>query len=187
MITLELDDSYRYVEKRLGKLKSETPKVLAKSINDTATWARREMAREAKKTYTINISKGFNKSMTIKKANYSNLEGIIESEGKPVELIKYRYSRGKKATKARVLQSSGLKILEKNGIKAFVTKFENDHISIAQRKGKERFPIKPLFSNSIPTMLGNEKRVYGIVEPKINDYLRKKIDRHIKKVLGGYE
>lgn len=186
MVVLELDDSYKYVEKRLGDLKSKTPKVIAKSINETAAWARREIAQEAQKTYTIK-SGGFNKSMTIKKANYSNLEGIIESKGKPIELIKYRYSKGKKTTKARVLQSSGLKSLEKNGIKAFVTKFANGHASIAQRRGKERLPIKTLFSSSIPMMIGNEKRVYGIVEPEINDYLRKKLDYHISKVLGGYE
>ena len=112
MVVLELDDSYKYVEKRLGDLKSKTPKVIAKSINETAAWARREIAQEAQKTYTIK-SGGFNKSMTIKKANYSNLEGIIESKGKPIELIKYRYSKGKKTTKARVLQSGGLKSLEK--------------------------------------------------------------------------
>ena len=64
-----MDDSYRYVEKKLGDLKSKTPKVLAKSINDTAAWARREMAKEAQKKYTVNTSKGFNKSMLIRKAN----------------------------------------------------------------------------------------------------------------------
>ena len=90
-------------------------------------------------------------------------------------------------TKARVLQRGGLKSLEKNGIKAFVIKFANGHASIAQRIGKPRLPIKILYSNSIPIMLGNEKRVYGIVEPKINEYLQKQIDRHIEKVLGGYE
>lgn len=182
-----MDDSYRYVEKKLGDLKSKTPKVLAKSINDTAAWARREMAKEAQKKYTVNTSKGFNKSMLIRKANYSNLEAVIESKGKPIELIKYRYSKGKKMTKARVLQRGGLKSLEKNGIKAFVIKFANGHASIAQRIGKSRLPIKILYSNSIPIMLGNEKRVYGIVEPKINEYLQKQIDRHIEKVLGGYE
>lgn len=51
--------------------------------------------------------------MLIRKANYSNLEAVIESKGKPIELIKYRYSKGKKMTKARVLQRGGLKSLEK--------------------------------------------------------------------------
>ena len=45
MVVLELDDSYKYVEKRLGDLKSKTPKVIAKSINETAAWARREIAQ----------------------------------------------------------------------------------------------------------------------------------------------
>ena len=52
-----------------------------------------------------------------------------------------------------------------------------------QRKGKERFPIKQLYSNSVPVMLGNEKRVYGVVEPKIKKNLRKNIEGQIKRVL----
>lgn len=186
MVVLELDDSYKYVEKRLGDLKSKTPKVIAKSINDTAKWARRALADEARKTYTVRLA-GFNGAMKIKNARYSNLEAIIKTEGETIQLVKYHKSAGKKATKAEVLSGGGLKALEKKGIKAFVTKFANGHASIAQRRGKERLPIKILFSNSIPMMIGNEKRVYGIVEPEINDYLRKKLDYHISKVLGGYE
>lgn len=54
MVVLELDDSYKYVEKRLGDLKSKTPKVIAKSINETAAWARREIAQEAQKHIQLN-------------------------------------------------------------------------------------------------------------------------------------
>lgn len=212
MVVLELDDSYRYVEKRLGNLKSKTPKVLAKSINDTAKWARRALADEARKTYTVRLA-GFNGAMKIKNARYSNLEAIIKTEGETIQLVKYHKSAGKKATKAEVLSGGGLKALEKKGIKAFVAKTSNGHTGIYQRKYRydkdnpsyrkpKNFadksarnhnrkihgkPIKTLFSNSIPMMIGNEDRVYGIVEPKINEYLQKQIDRHIEKVLGGYE
>lgn len=151
--------------------------------------------------------------MKIKSAKNSNLEAIINTQGEAIQLIKYHKSAGKKATKAEVLSGGGLKALEKDGIKAFVAKASNGHIGIFQRiykydsdnpayhipmgdwadttKRKNREihgkPIKTLFSNSIPMMIGNEDRVYGIVEPKINEYLQKQIDRHIEKVLGGYE
>lgn len=196
MVVLELDDSYKYVEKRLGDLKSKTPKVIAKSINDTATWARQEMAKEAKKTYTVKTSKGFNGSMTIKKANYGSLEAIIGSKGKTIPLAHYTHANRKKSgTKVKVLNSSVLKTLIFNGKKAFFNKigWNSGHTGVAQRTGEKmkknpkKEAIKELFGPSIPSMLGNERRVYGIVEPKINDYLQKQIDRHIEKVLGGYE
>lgn len=186
MVVIEVDDTFSYVEKRLGNLAHKAPKVVCKSINDTATWARRELAKEAQKTYTVKAG-GFNKSMKIKKAIYSTLEATISSQGETIELYKFKYSKGKNATKAQVLRSGGLKTLEKSGIKAFVAAFASGHKTIAQRVGKSRLPIKVLYSNSIPKMLGNEKRVYGIVEPEIENKLSEQIEKHIKKVLEGYE
>lgn len=187
MVEIVVDkNSLGSIEKRLGGLASKAPKVLCKSINDTATWARRELAKEAQKTYTVK-SGGFNKSMKIKKANYSSLEATISSEGETLELYKFKYSKGKNATKAQVLRSGGLKPLEKSGIKAFVAQFASGHRTIAQREGSKRLPIKVLFSNSIPKMLGNEKRVYGVVEPEIQKKLSESVNKHIKKVLEGYE
>lgn len=186
MVVVEIDDKLSYVEKRLGKLSDKAPKVICKSINETAKWARREIAKEAQKAYTIKTG-GFNKDMKIENARYSNLEATIKSEGAPIELFKFKYSAGKNVTKAQVVKNGVLKALEKGGIKAFVAKFASGHKTIAQRQGKERLPIKVLFSNSIPAMLGNEKRVYGIVEPKIEEKLNERIEHHIKKVLEGYE
>lgn len=186
MVVIEVDDRLSYVEKRLGNLSDKAPKVVCKAINETAKWARREIAKEAQKAYLVKSGK-FNKSMEIENARYSNLEATIKSEGETMELFAFKYSSGKKATKAQVLKSGSLKKLEKSGIKAFVAKFASGHKTIAQRQGEDRLPIKVLFSNSIPKMLGNEKRVYGIVEPRIESELDKRIEKHIKKVLEGYE
>ena len=186
MVTIEVDDTISNIEKRLGKMKHKAPKVLCKSINDTAVWARSELAKEAQKSYTVKKG-GFYKSMKIKKANYSSLESIISSQGETLELYKYKYSKGKKTTKAQVLRQGGLKTLEKSGIKAFVAQFTSGHKTIAQRVGESRLPIKIFYSNSIPTMIGSEKRVYGIVEPNIEDKLSEQVEKHIIKVLEGYE
>lgn len=186
MVVVEIDDTLCYVEKRLGKLADKAPKVMCKSLNETAKWARREIAHDAQKTYTVKTG-GFNKEMKIENARYSNLEATIKSEGAPIELFKFKYSAGKKTTKAQVLKSGTLKALEKSNLKAFVIKFRSGHRSIAQRLGRERLPIKVFFSNSIPVMLGNEERVYGIIEPQIEKKLNERVEYHIKKVLEGYE
>ena len=192
MVVVTVDDKYDYIERRLGQFKAKAPKVMCKSINDTAKWARRELAKEARKTYTVKQGR-FYKNMAIKNARYSNLEATIQSEGAPMKLVEFKYSAGKKTTKAQVKLNGGLKALEKGGIKAFVNKISSKsqsgrgHTGIAQRIGPERLPIKELFSNSIPVMIGNEKEVYGIVEPEIEKKLMQYVESHIKKVLEGYE
>lgn len=194
MVVIEVDDRLSYVEKRLGNLSDKAPKVICKAINETAKWARREIAKEAQKTYLVKTG-GFNKSMEIKNARYSNLEAIIKSKGKTLPLKSFKFTKPKSGVKAQVLKDGGLKILVKDGKKAFYNKIgnKNDHYGIAQRTGRpsnkdpKREAIKELFSNSIPKMLGNEKRVYGIVEPRIESELDKRIEKHIKKVLEGYE
>ena len=38
---------------------------------------------------------------------------------------------------------------------------------------------------SIPEMIGNEKRVYGVVEPHIQDDLKEAVNRHVMRALKG--
>lgn len=73
--------------------------------------------------------------------------------------------------------------MRKGNIKAFVAKFSSGHASVAQRRGSARLPLKVLFSNSIPKMLGNEKRVYGIVRPTIEQNLQENVDKQVRKIL----
>ena len=58
-------------------------------------------------------------------------------------------------------------------------------MSVAQRLTEKRLHIKELYSNSIPIMIGNEDRVYGVVKPNIQDNLQRNIEYQIRKVLGG--
>lgn len=193
MITYEYDQStLRKVEKKLGSLKSEAPKALKNAINQTAKQARKDLAKEAQKTYVVKSGR-FNKAMTIKNATQGSLEATIKATGAPMELKDYKVSPATartganrpSITKAKVLKASSMKGLQKGDIKAFVAKFKSGHASVAQRRGSSRLPIKKLFSNSIPKMIGNEKRVYGIVRPTIEDNLQENIDKQVQKILGA--
>ena len=184
------------VEQKLGRMKSEAPKVLKNAINQTAKQARKELANEAQKTYAVKTGR-FNKAMKIKNATSSKLEATIKATGKVMGLKDFKVSLAKVQTdienrpeviKAKVLKASQMKPLQqKRGekLKAFVTKFSNGHMAVAQRKGKKRKPIRPFLTNSIPVMLGNEKRVYGVVKPYIKDNLKKNVNAQVRKVLGG--
>lgn len=191
MITFEYDgDTLAKVEKKLGSLKSEAPKALKNAINQTAKQARKELAQEAQKTYVVKSGR-FNKAMTIKNATAGSLEAVIKAKGAPMELKDFKVSPATartgaaqpSITKAKVLAASGMKGLQKGDIKAFVSKFASGHASVAQRRGRERLPLKVLYSNSIPKMLGNEKRVFKVVKPNINKHLQENIDKQVRKIL----
>ena len=175
MIEFEFDQrTVQQVEKKLGDMKSKTPKVIKDALNRTAKQARTDLRRKAQETYTVKAGK-FNRGMTIQNAT-----------GAPMPITSYRTSMAKRAGgKAQILTAGGLKTLQKGNIKAFKSTVGAGHGGMFQRKGKERLPIKQLYSNSVPVMIGNEKRVYGVVEPKIKQNLEKNIEGQIRRVLGG--
>ena len=129
--------------------------------------------------------------MTIKNATAKKLEALIVTAGAPLELIDFKATPKKPPTGSdrpdvvtgKVLTQSSMKRLEIGNIKAFVAKFKSGHVSIVQRKGPERLPVKKLLSPSIPKMIGNEKQVYGEVEPKIAELLDANIRKYIAKTL----
>lgn len=85
----------------------------------------------------------------------------------------------KAGAKANIIKGNGLKQLIKGNIKAFKGKGDL-HGKIYQRVGKERKPIKKLKSNSIPKMIGNEEKVYGVVKPSIDRNLQHYVEQQIE-------
>lgn len=174
----------------VGENSAETYDVLRKAVNETAKQVRKQLASTAQETYAVKNA-GFNKAMKIKNATRSTLTAIVSSKSPALELINFKTNPAKvnsnppEVVKAKVLQKNQLKALEKDGIKAFIVKFASGHTAIAERVGKERLPIKTLYSRGVAAMLGDEKRVYGIIKPKIRDMLQeqvyKAIDRQIAK------
>lgn len=187
MIEFEYDENtLRKIEKQLGSMKSDAPKALRNALNTTAQKARRNLAAEAQKTYVVKTGR-FTRAMTIKRATTGNLEAIIKATGAPMELKDFKVSPASVRTgssapsivKAKVLSSSSLKGLQKGSLKAFVARYSSGHVAVAQRISKARLPIKSLYSNSIPVMIGNEKRVYKAVEPTIMEDLQSNIERQV--------
>ena len=179
----------RTIENALGELKGESRKVLKNAVNKTAKQAKEALAKKAQETYVVKKTR-FTKAMATKNATTAKPEAIINVTGEQMELKDFKvspatYKTGRNrpsVVKAKVLLSSSLKGLTAN-TKAFLAKFSNGHVSVVQRRGKARFPLKKLMSNSIPKMVGNQERVYGIVEPDIYDNLMANIRAEIGKVL----
>lgn len=188
------------VERKLGRMKSEAPKALKNAINQTAKQARKDLASEAQKTYVVKTG-GFNKAMKIKNASAGSLEATIKATGAPLPLKDFRISKAGGQVKAQVLKSGSLKPLVKGNIKAFVNNIARRgqtrkrdtskgakgtnvrHLAVAQRLAGDRLPIKTFYGNSIPVMIGNEKRVYGVVRPSIEEHLQENVDKQVRKIL----
>lgn len=192
MIVFTIDDKgmVETIARQLGEYHDKAPTVLKQALNATAKDARSMLANQAKDIYVVQKSK-FNKAMTIKNAFARKLEALIVTAGAPLELIDFKTNPKKPPTDAerpdvttgKVLVKSSLKRLEMGDLKAFVARFKSGHVSIVQRKGPERLPVKKLLSPSIPKMIGNEKQVYGEVEPKIAELLEANIRKYIKKTV----
>lgn len=191
LLQFEIDQAtLQVIEQALGGLKSESRKVLKNAVNATAKQAKADLAEKAKEEYVVKKTR-FTKAMTTKNASLSRPEAIINVTGEQLELRDFKASPASVRTgsarpsvvKAKVLLSSSLKPLATSDTKAFIAKFKNGHVSIVQRRSKARFPLKKLLSNSIPKMVGNQDKVYGIVEPHIYSNLMDNIAKEIDKVL----
>lgn len=192
MIVFTVDDNglIKTIADQLGEYHAKAPTVLKQALNATAKDARSMLAEQAKEVYVIQKSR-FNKAMTIKNASNRKLEALVISTGSPLELIDFKTNPKTPSTGAnrpevttgKVLAASGLKRLEKGNIKAFVAKFASGHVSIVQRRGTSRLPVKKLLSPSVPKMIGNEKEVYGKVEPEIAQLLDANIRKFIAKTI----
>lgn len=202
MIEIRYDrDMLAGIERRLGRLKSEAPKILKNAINTTAKQARQDLASEAQKTYPVKVG-GFNKAMRIKNASVSNLEATISATGEHIAMKKFSVYGGKNGRNLSVLinKNNGRKSFNSN---AFVNNIARKgqtrkkatskgtagsavtHLAAALRMTSSRLPIKELYSVSVPQMIGNERDVYGVVEPNIMDNLHANIDKEVRKVMGS--
>lgn len=203
MIEVTIDrGSLRTIERKLGDMENRAPTVLKNAINQTARQARKRLGAEAQKTYTVKNA-GFNRAMKIKNATASEPEAIINAKGEPIPLKNFKISKAGGVAKAQVLKSGTLKPLQIAGLKAFVNNVAKKgqvrkrdtqkgqkgtqvtHVAVAQRKGAARLPIKTFYGNSVPMMIGNEKRVYGIVKPEIEKMVQENVEKQIRKVLEG--
>lgn len=192
----------RKIEYRLGGMSRKAPKVLRAAVNQTAKTARKDLAEEAQKTYTVKKG-GFYKEMRIKYATGNNPTALITSQGGVIPLRDFKHSASGGRTRVQVKKDGSLEDLDAGGIMAFKNNIARKgqmrkretkkgkkgsavrHIAIAQRESGARLHIHEKFGPSIPSMLGNEKTTYGAVAPEIEKNLSENVEKQIRKVLRG--
>lgn len=182
----------REIEKMLGDLKKKAPRVIAVAANHTATEVRKLLAEAAHGEYTVKKKfVKFRREMSIAKAKGKNLTATIKASGRPLELFKFDVKprtvnpKRRKAPHGRVLTASGMKALQTGNLKAFIVQFASGHMTVAQRVGPERLPLKVLYSPSVPTMLASEENVFGPLKVQINSIFREQCLIEIQKIINA--
>ena len=136
-------------------------------------------------------------------ARGKQFQATITITGHPEPLMNFNVRKNEKkvSAKAKVLQTSEMKDLtlvdKGKTLKAFVQTMTNKdgshHVGVFRRMtekeqkestSKMKFPIKQLYSTSIPQMVKNDE-IYSQIEKDIKEELRKTLDSHIKKVMEG--
>ncbi len=194
MIQIEIQNGdvlVRSIGRKLGRLSKDAPVVLKLAINETANKTRTLMAKEAQKAYIMKLGSA-KKYMKIKKATANMPVAVISSKGSPTLVNDHKISPSKMQTganrpsilKAKVLRKSKMQSLQRDGIKAFLTKFTNfglHKVGVVERVGKDRYPIKPLYSPAISQMLGSERNVLNVIQPEVGSILQREITRQIDR------
>lgn len=195
-LEFELDEvTLKNVENRLGEMKSKAPDVLKKAVNKTAKDARKDLAEKAQETYTIKTG-GFNRQMRIQNATVASMTATIRATGASTKMKEFKTYGGKGGAQLSVLinRMNGRKTFGA-GSRYFVNKISkkgqsgSGHVGVAKFYGggepPSRLHIKERYSISIPGMIGNERDVYGVVKPDIENNLKKNVELYASKVLGS--
>jgi len=195
MLIVDLNAYYEEIEKTLGDLKDETPKVLRSALSNTARRVRKQVVKEAAKRYDYQDAGAWKASnagaIKLKaKTKGDALYTRLVSAGPMNELLDfmvtpstYNPDNRPDAHKAKVLSTGALKLLDASP-KPFVTRFRSGHIAIVQRKTKKPLPVHSLLAPSVPSMVQNAGlRVTAeeLMATELPVQIQKAIQRTLKK------
>ena len=195
MLIVDLDTYYEDIEKALGDLKDDTPKVLRSALSNTARRVRKQVVKEAGKRYDYQDTGAWKSSnagaIKLKaKTKGDALYTRLISTGPMNELMDFMVTPSAYAPdhrpdmhKSKVLSTGALKALGGKP-KPFITRFRSGHIAIVQRKSEKRLPVHSLLAPSIPSMVQNAGlRVTAeeLMATELPVQIQKAIQRTLKK------
>lgn len=214
MVLVEYDTKgeIKRIGKQLGGLHDKAPKVLATATNSTARRINTLMKQAIRKTYTYHRSDKMKGAFKLgKKATTTSPSATITVVSESPHLSDFKVTPaaptkdGYEAVKAQVLKRGGEKSIQMGDIKAFIAKFSNSKIAVAQRlpgatytRGRQAraakygdradmTKIKALFGPSITKMAAkvHEESVASETEAILQDNIQKQIKKMIAKQMEG--
>ena len=198
MITID-DKELEKAQKLLGGIENGVKRAITSAINHSLGKAKTKLKKKITQEYYIKSS-DVEKTLSIKKANYSTLAGTISSRSKRTSLTKLKIKKSGTSILSGVRKSNGIKLLRgKDELfgKPFTTKMKNGHTGVFQRKTKQRIgvgmgssseqenPIQELYTLSIPQMAG-EKGVQKYIEEEAEKMVNERFEHEVERILKGY-
>ena len=195
MMIVDLDAYYEEIEKTLGDLKDETPKVLRSALSNTARRVRKQVVKEAGKRYDYQDASAWKASnagaIKLKaKTKGDALYTRLISSGPMNELMDfmvtpsaYNPDHRPDMHKSKVLSTGALKALGERP-KPFITRFRSGHIALVQRKSEKRLPVRSLLAPSVPSMVQNaglRETAEELMATELPVQIQKAIQRTLKK------
>lgn len=207
-LDLDMDKMLLDIQRRLGDMKSDAPKVLAQAVNAAARSVRKQIVKDAKGEYALSgkakAMLSATKALQLKTAKKSNMEATLTSKGAMNELMDFVVSPNSLAVwkdrpaglQGQVKKKSSPKPLQIGSIKAFITRFSSGHIAVVERvPGKYMAPnvgkygntrkqaLKKLLSPSVPHMLRNpdiQENARTLVGQELPGYVEKYIAKKLE-------
>lgn len=198
MITID-DKELEKAQKLLGGIENGVKRAITSAINHSLGKAKTKLKKKITQEYYIKSS-DVEKTLSIKKANYSTLAGTISSRSKRTSLTKLKIKKSGTSILSGVRKSNGIKLLRgKDNLfgRPFTAKMKNGHNGVFQRKTKQRIgvgmgssseqenPIQELYTLSIPQMAG-EKGVQKYIEEKAEKMVNERFEHEVKRILKGH-
>ena len=198
MITID-DKELEKAQKLLGGIENGVKRAITSAINHSLGKAKTKLKKKITQEYYIKSS-DVEKTLSIKKANYSTLAGTISSRSKRTSLTKLKIKKSGTSILSGVKKSNGIKLLQgKDNLfgRPFTAKMKNGHIGVFQRKIKQRIgvgmrssseqenPIQELYTLSIPQMAG-EKGVQKYIEEEAEKMVNERFEHEVERILKGH-
>ena len=198
MITID-DKELEKAQKLLGGIENGVKRAITSAINHSLGKAKTKLKKKITQEYYIKSS-DVEKTLSIKKANYSTLAGTISSRSKRTSLTKLKLKKSGTSILSGVRKSNGIKLLRgKDELfgKPFTAKMKNGHFGVFQRKTKQRIgvgmgssseqenPIQELYTLSIPQMAG-EKGVQKYIEEEAEKMVNERFEHEVERILKGH-
>lgn len=211
LIEIDTEAQIAAIIGKLNRLSNQiaAPNILKNAINATARKVRQQMVKDAAGQYAIKNKKILKQAdqgaPQVYQAGVSDLTATIRSRGPMQDIMSFMTKPNTEtgAAAAQVFKNGGMKPLEVDGLKAFVTTFASGHTAIVQRNPpamystgqegrKQKYgeradmtKLKKLLSPAVPHMLGNEE-VQAQAEQLTNEILLLEIQKRIDKTLANH-
>lgn len=194
-VNIKIDDKQlKQTVKKLSAFPKEIPKATVSALNRTITFTNKTIKKEVVSKYSIKSGE-VQQTLTMKKANYSNLTTYIICEGRRYTLahfernLKGAIKKGgainvqiKKGSTKAVNTSPGAFVASMSGPKKkgkLKRKTTTGTFLIAQRVGAARYPIKVLRTLSVPQMISSNDISEKVLKESQN-VLQKRIEHEVE-------